>query len=283
MPQSIFRLFEFDEFNNFLRQTTFQRKITFIQNHHTWKPNYSHFNNHPKHMILLENMRNDHIKNRKWSDIGQNITIFPDGVIGVCRSIDITPAGIFGANAGGICIESLGNFDEDGDVMTSSQKEAIIKTNAAICIKFGLKPIPLQVVYHHWYDTKGKRFTTADIDSGSVLNNKLQKTCPGTNFFRAQQLSYKGNTIQSAIAGFYPQITMEMEQLNNVPIPSIQPQLKKVIAGILNVRAGRGTAFDIIRKLNKGIQLQVFHSDNEWSKISANGEEWVSSKFLENA
>jgi uncharacterized protein YgiM (DUF1202 family) len=72
-----------------------------------------------------------------------------------------------------------------------------------------------------------------------------------------------------------------MLRLQNEATPAIQPQLKKVIPGILNVRAGRSVQFKIVRKLNRGMQVQVFHTENDWSKISVNAEEWVSSKFLE--
>lgn len=230
-------------------------------------------------MELLDNMRNDHIRNRGWNDIGQNLTIFPDGKIGLCRAIDITPAGIFGANAGGICIENVGDFNDGGDVMTPEQKEAIVKTNAVLCIKFNLRPLPHQVVYHHWYDTKGNRFSDMDIDSGRVLRNSLQKTCPGTNFFCASS-SPKGNTIQCALANFYPPVANAIAALQQAPAPAMQPMLKRVIASTLNVRAGRSPDFPVIRKLSNGMQIQVFQNDGDWSRVSANAEEWVSTKFL---
>ncbi|MEI6947407.1 amidase [Paraflavisolibacter sp. H34] len=278
MPKSIFRLFTFDDFNRYLRQTTFQRKVTFIQNHHTWRPNYTHFNReNPRHMDLLENMRNDHMNARKWNDIGQNITIFPDGLIGLCRNLDTTPAGILGANTGAICIESLGNFDEGGDAMTPEQKDAIVNTNAALCIKFGLKPIAQQVVYHHWYDSAGKRFRHTDIDSGKVLRSKLQKTCPGTNFFKAPGL--QGNSVQSATTHFYPLITAAMNHLQQGPAAP-QPHFKTVIADTLNVRAGRAISFRVVRQLSRGEQVEVYDSRDNWSRISPAAEEWVRSKFL---
>jgi hypothetical protein len=280
MPKSIFRIFNFDEFNHYIRVTTFQRRITNIQNHHTWKPNYTHFNFHnPRHMAWLESMRNDHVQTRHWSDIGQNITIFPDGKIGLCRALDTTPAGIFGANTGGICIENFGNFDAGGDQMTLEQKEAIIQTNAALCLKFGLKPITHQVVYHHWYNTRGKRFTTADIDSGKVGRNQLQKTCPGTNFFCVPGAP-KGNTVQCAVAHFYPLIAAEMAELQSAPGPAIQAVTKRVTAEILNVRAGSGAGFSIIRRIPKGMQVQVFDREGGWCRVSSNAEEWVSATFL---
>lgn len=280
MAKSVFRIFTFDQFNAYLRNTTFNRKITTIQNHHTFKPNYSHFNKqNPKYLAHLEGMRRVHMQERKWSDIGQNITIFPDGIIALCRPIDIMPAGIFGANRGGICIESIGDFDQGKDTMTPEQREAILQTNAALCVKFGLQPTPQHVVYHHWYDTKGKRFTDKDIDGGRVLKNGLQKTCPGTGFF-CQPGFTNGNTIECAVANFFPLIKQEMNKLQQIPTTTIAATAKRVAANSLNVRSGPGPTFSIIRKLPNGLQIQVFDTQEKWAKINLTSEEWVSSDFL---
>ena len=279
MPISDFRIFSFDEFNNYLRQTTFRRRITVIQNHHTFKPNYQQFDANPNHMAHLKSMRNVHINERGWSEIGQNITIFPDGMIGLCRPIDSMPAGIFGANLGALCIESVGDFDAGKDQMRPQQREAIVKTNAALCVKFGLKPVVQQVVYHHWYNRKGKRFTMQEVNSGHVLKNDLQKTCPGTNFFCTPG-SPKGNTIECAEANFYPLIVAEMTGLAHTPPAPIQTVFKRVTANKLNVRSGRSTAAVVLRQLPKGMQVQVFDTHDRWARISANTEEWVSTDFL---
>lgn len=280
MAKSVFRIFDFNGFNDYLRANTFLRRITFIQNHHTWKPNYTHFNfQQPRHLAWLESMRNDHVQNRHWSDIGQHITIFPDGKIGLCRPLDLTPAGIFGANTGAICLEHFGNFDEGCDKMSQEQKQAIIQVNAALCLKFNLQPLSHQVVYHHWYDTRGKRFSQSDIDSGKVLRNKMQKTCPGTNFFAAPGTG-KGNSMQSARENFYPLIAQEMARQQQGPPPVIQPVARRVVARILNVRAGRGASYSIIRRIPRGLQVQVFETEGDWCRLSLNAEEWASAKYL---
>jgi hypothetical protein len=281
MAKSVFRVLDIQNFENYILQTSFQRRITTIQNHHTFKPDYSTFNAVPgRHMMLLENMRNDHIRNRKWSDIGQNLTIFPDGKIGTCRPIDIKPAGIYGANTGGICIEHLGNFDRGKDSMTLPQKEAIVRCNAVLCFKFGLKPVAHQVVYHHWYDGNGKRFADADINSGKVVRNKLQKTCPGTAFFNGAVDSVQGNTIESATANFYPLIDNRINILNTAPSPILQPHSSKVLAPRLNVRSGRGIQFPVIRSVFKNTQILIFESAGDWSRISATSDEWVNNAFI---
>jgi hypothetical protein len=277
---SQFKIYDQAEFSSYILATNFSRPIKFIQNHHTWKPSYQHLTPLHDEMYWLEAMRKDHVSNRKWSDIGQNITTFPSGRIAVCRPINITPAGIFGANTGGICIEHFGNFDEEADLMTNVHKECIINTNAVLCHKFGLKPNPSQVVYHHWYNTSGKRFTDNEIDSGHVLKHQLQKTCPGTNFFSDPGDTFKGNTISSAIKNFYPLISAAMRDLTAAPAPSIQFQQKKVKASILNVRAGKGTGFSIVKKLAQGTLVGVYEQTEGWCRINASSDEWVSAQFL---
>lgn len=274
MAKSNLRIFSLTDFVAYIRQTIFHRKIRIIQNHHTWKPDYRDFYNpNTTPLQILKNMRDFHINSRGWNDIGQNITIFPDGQVGLCRAIDIAPAGIRGANNGAICIESLGNFDRNGDILNAVQQHAIVTVNAILCSKFNLNPEPNKVVYHHWYDPNGIRFTTDAINSGKVSNEKLQKSCPGTNFL-------SGNTIDAAKQILYPLIQKEMEVLNKVQNPALPIKQKRVAVNILNVRAGRGIEFPVIRKLLKGLKIQVYETIEGWSLISLNEEAWVSENFL---
>jgi hypothetical protein len=87
-------------------------------------------------------------------------------------------------------MEHLGNFDEGGDVMTQAQQDAIVRCNALLCVKFGLLPQPEQVVYHHWFDRQGSRFPGTEVDSGLVLRQQKQKTCP-------EQISFRNLRIRS--------------------------------------------------------------------------------------
>lgn len=273
MPLSTFHVYSPAEFTAWIQSTAFTRHITFIQNHHTWVPGYTHFNNRPNHMYWLESMRRTHINERGWADIGQNITIFPDGKIAVCRSLDKTPAGIYGANTGGICIENLGNFDTGKDAMTQAQNDSIILTNALLCNKFSLSPNTTEVVYHHWYDRAGKRFTSEQINSGFVLRNELQKTCPGTAFFG-------GNTVTAAEAGFYPLIRTQIAVLQGAAPPAVNTIHKKVNTDVLNVRGGKGVQHAVLRKLSRNAIVEIFAEQDGWSRISSDKEEWVSSQFL---
>lgn len=181
-----FTLMNREAFEIFLEDEEVGRPIKRIQNHHTWKPRYSGFNNN--HFSLMSGMRRSHLK-RGFSDIAQNLTTFPDGMICIGRPLKTIPAGIKGANSGGICIEHVGNFDLGGDTMTYEHRKTIIWINAVLCKKFGLTPDSDSIVYHHWWTAAGKR--TNGI--------KASKSCPGTNFFG-------GNKVIDAETNFIPLI-----------------------------------------------------------------------------
>lgn len=187
-----FLLFSRTEFKDWLPKQNIGRKITLIQNHHTWSPSYKDFNG-SNYFARLESMRSFHVNSRGFSDIAQNITTFPDGMIAVCRPLDIAPAGIKGANANGICIEHFGNFDLGGDQMTQEHRQTIIFINALLCLKFNLPLSTSAIVYHHWWD----------LNTGVRQNGAgVTKTCPGTNFFG-------GNNVADAEAHFIPLIKKE--------------------------------------------------------------------------
>jgi hypothetical protein len=190
--QGKFLLLSLAEFDNWLAGLKVERKVKIIQNHHTWLPDYKTFSAKPNnHFALLNSMERSH-RDRGFDEIAQNLTTFPDGTIAVCRSFEKIPAGIKGANTNGICIEHVGNFDLNKDVMTKAHRNTIIKVNALFCKKFGLPVNTNSIVYHHWYDlTTGKR-----VKEAAGTNTK---TCPGTNFFG-------GNTIEMCEKNFLPEV-----------------------------------------------------------------------------
>lgn len=168
------KLIDIKEFKKYIDSLTITRKIKLIQLHHTWKPSYDNFNG-DNHLVLQKNMQTFHKKTRGWSDIGQTFTIFPDGKICTGRDINVAPAGIYGANANGICIECLGNFDNDGDPMSDVQKDAIVGVTKILLDKFDLDA-RTGVTYHCWW-------TEGGTSLGTYVKGKSAKTCPGTNFF----------------------------------------------------------------------------------------------------
>lgn len=268
MPQinGQFTLFTADEFKNYLEQTEFSRKIDKIQNHHTYIPNYTHFlkDNPPNHFKWLNSMKTSHLQ-RGFSDIGQNLTTFPDGTVALCRSMEKTPAAIKGANTGSVAIEHLGYFDTGQDNMTDAHKDIIIYVNAILCKRFKLSPNDQTIIYHHWYDLNTGKRTNG---TGST------KSCPGTNFFG-------GNTVEAANKNFIPLIAQKINNFITAPSPTPQPMQKgTVTANKLNVRTGRGTNYNIAKQLAKGTYVNIYAEIDGWYKIHDTENLWVAKQFI---
>ncbi len=197
-----FLVMDHDEFRPWLQQQTITRSITRLQVHHTWSPAYKDFKDGDE-FKRLEAMRNYHLS-QGWNAIGQNITTFPNGKIGISlgRNLNMTPAGIKGANTGALCIENLGNFNIGGDTMTTAHSDTIVHLYAALAEKLHLSIDTSHIVYHAWYTPDGDRLSDYDPKRSS-------KTCPGTAFFG-------GNTVAAATQHFLPLVQAELNRLKGV-------------------------------------------------------------------
>ncbi len=193
MPQSRYSFtgYTISEFEQWIRTISVSRTISVIQQHHTWSPRYSGFDG-KNHFELQLGMKNHHVGNNGWSDIGQNFTIFPDGMVMTGRALNSPPACIYGNNARAICIENVGDFDAGRDDMNAAQRDSIIRATAALAKRFSLVPVTTSnIVYHHWFD----------LNTGARTNGSgTTKSCPGTAFFG-------GNTVAACAAGFLPLVS----------------------------------------------------------------------------
>lgn len=85
-----FTLMTISEFESWIVQQKVTRRITVIQEHHTWSPCYKQFNG-SNHLQLQKNMRDYHVNSAGYADIAQNFTVFPDGMICTGRSMNVAP------------------------------------------------------------------------------------------------------------------------------------------------------------------------------------------------
>ncbi len=265
-----FILLNRSEFKDWVMKHNINRKVVMIQNHHTWVPDYTRFNG-SNHFNLCISMKNYHVNERRWSDIGQQITTFPDGkvIIGT-RSFEVPPACISKNNNNAVCIEHVGNFNKGKDKMTEEHRRTIIHVNAVLNLKFKLKPNTTHNVYHHWFDPwSGKMF------GGS----KYTKSCPGTNFFG-------GNKMEDAKKNFIPKVLKELKSLPeyaerfNVKIAEKPISYAMVMrANQLNVRTGPSVKRKKIGTLTRGSTVDVYEKKGRWARISTE-QKWVSSFFL---
>jgi hypothetical protein len=121
--------------------------------HHTWKPNHNDFNG-GNHLALQKGMKNYHVNTLGWNDIGQHISVFPDGAIVTGRDFSKTPASIRGHNTGAFAMEIIGNFDKGNDELAGKQLISVLKIT--------------------------KHFIDANVDV--VFHREhSNKTCPGTS------------------------------------------------------------------------------------------------------
>ena len=181
-----------NEFKSWLNKQNVTRKVTRLQVHHMWMPDYSCW---PKDNPLRrqKNTKDYHINHNKWGNIAQHFSIFPDGHIVTGRSLNSTPIGITGWNTNAICIEIYGNFDKGKDNMTEAQKKAVIGLYGELCKKFKLTPSTYTIRPHCW-------FTAGGTYLSDYSSSRSAKTCPGTNFMGI------GNTKKAFVNKFYPMI-----------------------------------------------------------------------------
>ncbi|MGG3467493.1 N-acetylmuramoyl-L-alanine amidase [Neobacillus pocheonensis] len=158
------------------------RKYKYSQVHHTWEPSHSDFNG-KNHIALQNAMRNYHVNSRGWDDIGQHVTLMPDGLFVTGRPFNETPAGIVGYNTGAFMTEMLGNFDIGKDKLEGAQLASMLKLQYFLTTKCGA-----EIMFHREH---------------------AAKTCPGTGIdksvFLRQVANYGTNHPIAQPVAFQPE------------------------------------------------------------------------------
>ncbi len=258
-----FLMMDMAEFTVWLQDQRISRTVIKIQQHHTYSPSYANFTG-SNHFERQRAMQNYHIHNNGWRNIGQHFTIFPDGTILTGRSLEESPACIYGQNAHSICIESLGDFDIGKDQMTNAQRNAIVEATAILCAKFNIPVSTDFIVYHHWFN-----LSSGHRNNGSGNN----KSCPGTNFFG-------GNKVQDCNVHFLPlvQAVVGSIRLNTSNVS----KFVCVNTQTLNVRTAPNASSVLASdraKVQLGAILRVYGDSNGWLKISNSDSRWVFARY----
>lgn len=264
-----FTKFNTREFATWIERISVSRTINRIQHHHTYIPGYKNFNG-SNHFTIQKSMQTHHVANQGWNDIGQHLTIFPDGKVLTGRAMNRTPAGIKGANARAICIESIGHFDTGKDSMRPEQKNAIVAVTASLINRFPAIPLNDKgIIYHHWFD----------LASGVRRNGAGRvKSCPGNNFFG-------GNKTTDFNAHFLPLVKAAVNTPSPHP-PSMQGVNRFVVvtATYLNIRTGPDSKKSKITEhgpAELGSILRVSDEVNGWLKVSNSKSHWVYGRYTQ--
>lgn len=158
------------------------RKIDELHVHHTYKPDHSDYNGQ-NGLKLNESMRKYHL-GLGWNDIGQHLTLLPDGRWVTGRDFNSNPASITGWNEGAFAIEMIGNFDTGHDQFTGAQAEAMFEFCAWFC-EFKLLNVDASVKFHRDSATAGKTCPGTGIDRAWFMA-ELKKKIKGDNQHWAQ-------------------------------------------------------------------------------------------------
>lgn len=234
-----------DELINVLRG----RKYKYSQVHHTYQPDHADFNG-KNHLALQQGMRNYHVNTRGWDDIGQHVTLMPDGLFVTGRDFDKdlidfddTPAGIVGYNKGAFMVEMLGNFDLGHDKLQGAQLESMLKLQHFLVTQCGA-----EILFHR---------------------EKANKSCPGTGIDKGwfiQQVANYGRIPAPQVAG----VNESTPQPSNV----VQKNGTVIVtADNLNLRKGPGTNYPVIRQLNRGDEFLFYAIQDGWYNLG--GDQWA--------
>ncbi len=149
---------------SFVKAFPWSRNIKQLHVHHTWKPEHSDYTG-TNGLALQMGMRNYHVNTNGWKDIGQHLTLLPDGQWVTGRDFNIDPSSIQGWNKEAFSIEMLGNFDNGFDTFEGMQKEAMFEF-CTFFITWMKLDVETDIKFH-------RDNPTAD------------KTCPGSGINRA--------------------------------------------------------------------------------------------------
>lgn len=263
-----FKILPLEQFSDWIKDTRISRVIDTIQVHHSIVPNYGHFDskNHMKLMMLMD-MQD---RQRGASGIGQQITIFPDGKIGLGREFDENPNGISKDNSTDVCIKCIGNFDMDSDNMTAEQKNSIITTLALLCKKFNIEPSTDTIVYPFWF-----HLATGKRDNGGPGTS--HKSSPGNNFFG-------GNKVEEADAILIPYVKKKLSKLD-FPVEQIAKHdttAKAVVtADSIRVRNSAHPTAETIDFLQRATKVSIYEEKDGWYLIDTVEPRWISTRFVQ--
>lgn len=162
MPKPFLKL-SVEEFEELVESFNFIRSIDAIHMHHTWQPDHSQY----RGLQTINGMWEFHTRTNGWSDIGQHLSIAPDGSIWTGRNWNQPPASAVGYNGnsrkGPFMFEMIGNFDTGKDSFEGDQKNAVLRVIRAILKKFSL-PVGALRFHNHMTDQKSCPGTAIDYE-----------------------------------------------------------------------------------------------------------------------
>ncbi|MBB6217704.1 hypothetical protein HNQ80_003827 [Anaerosolibacter carboniphilus] len=166
-----FQSYTVESYLTYLRSIKITREIKDIHLHHTWKPTKKSYQLASNKEQVIYGMWRYHTETLGWQDIGQHVTVSPDGLIWDGRDVNQMPASITGHNQKAFAIEMIGNFDKGQETFEGVQYEAMVKLVRGLFTIFKTK----NLIFHREHSSK---------------------TCPGSSLDKVLLLNRIQNKIE---------------------------------------------------------------------------------------
>lgn len=170
-----FQDLDLGEFVHLLRRFPFERAVTALHLHHSWRPRTCDWRGHRS----LRAMYSMHTLQHGWSDIAHHLAIAPDGVIWTGRDWNRPPCSVPGMNgdrkAGPFMIVLIGDFNRSADTLAGTQYERLLRVVA-------------------WMRRLGRERALFDVPDDAIrfhaeLSGARGLSCPGDTIDRARLLA----------------------------------------------------------------------------------------------
>ena len=152
MPTPTFKRISVDQFTQLVEQFPFQRQISAVHMHHTWKPRRADFRGHEN----ILSMWRHHTQTNGWRAIAQHITIDPEDMIWLGLNCNSLPASAAGRNGNAafasFMFEMNGDFDTGRDPFDGAQRDTALRVVALVQQRFEMAPDTLR--FHNMMSTK---------------------------------------------------------------------------------------------------------------------------------
>jgi hypothetical protein len=148
------------------------RAIAEVHVHGTWKPTHADWAAAGAEASMRAMWR-FHTQTNGWRDVGQHLTIAPDGSIWTGRDWNLAPASDTGDNGdaqrGPFMFEMVGNFDHGGDRLQGAQLYAALGIIDAVLRRFTLEATSRTVRFHRQLPGCTKTCPGSAVDYGQFL------------------------------------------------------------------------------------------------------------------
>jgi hypothetical protein len=263
-------LMEIDEFRQVMFEDEIYRLVNTLIIDNEPVENYDdfHFKAHMGYLLGLDMLQ----RRNGLERLAYNLVIFPDGMIGYCRPLDMIPGGIGRDHSHDISICVAGDFKKGGDKMSKEQEGVLTDVVAFLCKKLDMTPDEKHITYANWYN-----IATGKLDNQNGTVDGCHKSGPGTSFFG-------GLSVENARTNFILLVKVKYK-LNKLKSPDrlSGKKVKKaiVISDSLRVRDLPHSEGQTLSILHRGTIVPIYENIQGWLRIARKQSRWLSERFVE--